>query len=146
MKECILVSQCLLGENTKYNGGNNYIKEIEFLKRNYEIIPVCPEVMGGLSTPRNPSEIQGDRVVSSAGVDVTKEFNKGAEAALELVKKYNIKIAVLKESSPSCGSKTIYDGSFQGKKILGSGVTTTLLKLHGVRVYSEHNMGELYGK
>lgn len=146
MKEYILVSQCLLGENTKYNGGNNYIKEIDFLKGNYEIIPVCPEVMGGLSTPRNPSEILGNRVVSSAGVDVTKEFNKGAEIALELVKKYNIKIAVLKESSPSCGSQIIYDGTFQGKKIAGSGITTTLLKKHGVRIYSEKNIGELYGK
>jgi len=141
--ECLLVSSCFAGYNTKYNGKNNKLEMIEKLSTKYKLIYVCPEVVGGLSIPRNPSEILGDKVISNKGVDVTNEYNKGANCALYLVKKYNITKALLKESSPSCGSNTVYDGTFSGTKIKGMGVTASLLTKHGVKIYSENNIEEL---
>ena len=141
--ENILVSACLLGENCKYNGGNNFNEKVALLKEKYNIIHICPESDGGLPTPRIPSEIQGNRVVNKEGLDVTKEYNKGALIALELAKKHNCRIAVLKEKSPSCGSKFIYDGSFTGTKIASSGVTTKLLRDNGLLVYSEDEVDKL---
>lgn len=141
--EYLLVSSCFAGYNTKYNGKNNKIDIIDELSKKYKLIYVCPEVVGGLSTPRNPSEILGDKVISNKGVDVTKEYNKGANCALYLVKKYNITKALLKESSPSCGSNTIYDGTFSGTKIKGMGITSRLLTENGVKIYSEKNVEEL---
>ena len=143
MKEYILVSSCILGENTKYNGKNNYHPLIEEIKEKYNIVKVCPEEMGGLSTPRNPSEIIGDKVVSSTGVDVTNEFVSGGNIAVELVKKYNIKLAIMKDGSPSCGSLKIYDGTFSGTKIDGMGIAIRMLKELGVKVYTEDNFYEL---
>ncbi|MGM9970543.1 MAG: DUF523 domain-containing protein [Anaeroplasma sp.] len=141
--ENILVSSCLLGYNTKYNGKSNYNEKIEELKSKYNLILVCPEVVGGLSIPRLPSEIKDNRVININNEDVTINYNKGANIALLLVKKYNIKKAVLKEKSPSCGSNTIYDGSFSGTKINGMGVTARLLKEYGVEIFSENNFDEL---
>ena len=141
--ENILVSACLLGENCKYNGGNNFNEKVALLKQKYNIIPICPESDGGLPTPRIPSEIQGNRVVNKEGLDVTKEYNKGALIALELAKKHHCRIAVLKEKSPSCGSKFIYDGTFTGTKIAASGVTTKLLSDNGILVYSEDEVDKL---
>lgn len=141
--ENILVSSCIYGNNTKYNGLNNYNPLIEKIKKKYNVILICPEVMGGLSTPRNPSEIKENKVYSNTGVDVTKEYNKGAQIALELVKKYNITKAILKESSPSCGSNLIYDGSFSGKKINGMGITARLLVENGIEIYNENQIEEL---
>lgn len=140
MKEKILVSGCLLGKNTKYNGNNNYVRDIERLKEKYDLILVCPEVAGGLSIPRKPSEVVGTSVLSSEGKNVTESFNKGALTALYLVKKYHITRAVLKESSPSCGSHFIYDGTFTGKKIIGRGITAKLLMDNGVKVFSEKEL------
>ena len=134
--ECLLVSSCFAGYNTKYNGKNNKLEMIEKLSTKYKLIYVCPEVVGGLSIPRNPSEILGDKVISNKGVDVTKEYNKGANCALYLVKKYNITKALLKESSPSCGSNTVYDGTFSGKKINGKGITTRIFLENGIDVIS----------
>ena len=105
--EYLLISSCLLGNNVKYNGKNNYIKEVELLKNKYNLIVICPEVMGGLSIPRIPSEILNDKVINKEGIDVTSNFIKGKDEAIKLVKKYNIKKALLKEGSPSCGSKYI---------------------------------------
>lgn len=141
--ENILVSSCLLGYNTKYNGKSNYNEKIEELKSKYNLILVCPEVVGGLSIPRLPSEIKDNRVININNEDVTINYNKGANIALLLVKKYNIKKAVLKEKSPSCGSNTIYDGSFSGTKINGMGVTARLLKEYGVEIFSENNFDKL---
>lgn len=141
--ENILVSACLLGENCKYNGKNNLNAKVLELKKKFSIIPICPEVMGGLPTPRVPSEIQGDKVINKEGKDVTKEYNRGALLALELAKKHNCKIAILKEKSPSCGSKFIYDGTFTGTKILDNGVTAKLLRLNGILVYSEDEIDKL---
>lgn len=142
-KEYILVSSCLIGLNTKYNGGNNYTQNIEKLREKYEVITFCAEQEGGLPTPRIPSEINGDKVINKEGKDVTKEFNLGAQKCLELVKKYGIKIAVLKESSPSCGSSNIYDGTFTGTKVLGMGFTAKLLSQNDVKIYTEKNFTEL---
>lgn len=138
--ENLLVSGCLLGENTKYNGKNNYIPLIEKIKEKYNIIVICPEVMGGLSIPRDPSEISGNKVINNKMKDVTFEYNKGAEIALELAIKNNCKKALLKEKSPSCGVNYIYDGTFSGNIICGMGITTKLLVSNNIDVYSENEI------
>ncbi len=141
MKEKILVSSCLLGNNVKYNGGNNYCPLIEKVKEQFDIITVCPEVSGGLPIPRFPSEIQSNnKVVNNQSTDVTKEYQKGANIALELCKKHNIKIAILKEKSPSCGTHFIYNGDFDGTVIEGQGITTNLLIKNDIKVYSENEI------
>lgn len=134
MKEKILVSACLLGVDCKYNGGNNYSEEVmEFLK-DYEIIPICPEIMGGLQTPRPASEIKENKVININNEDVTANFKKGAEEALKLAKLLGVKKALLKKKSPSCGSGEIYDGTFSGTLISGDGITTQLLKENDIEV------------
>ena len=143
MKEKIIVSSCILGNNTKYNGGNNYNPLIEKIKEKYDIIIICPEVMGGLSTPRDPSEIKGDSVINNKGIDVTFEFNKGANIAYELALKHNIKKAILKDGSPSCGSIKIYDGTFSGNKITGQGVAVKRLKELGIDIFTENEIEKL---
>ena len=135
----IMVSACLLGDNVKYDGSNNKnTKLIEFLN-DYEIIKVCPEVLGGLSIPRVPAEIQNNKVINKEGIDVTKEYLSGARKALEIAKKNNIKIAILKKNSPSCGSNKIYDGTFSHKLIESDGITVKLLKENGIKVFDEDN-------
>jgi len=139
-KEKILVSACLLGINCKYSGDNNLNnKIIEYLK-DKEVIPICPEQLGGLKTPRIASEIVGDKVINREGQDVTKEYKKGAEESLYIAKLLGVKKALLKESSPSCGSNTIYDGTFTGNKINGIGITAKLLKENGIEVISENEV------
>ena len=139
----ILISACLLGINCKYNGKNNYNSLIEKLKEKYILIPICPEQMGGLSTPRNPSEIKGDKVISSAGDDVTTNFIAGANKALDIAKKDNISIAILKEGSPSCGSNYIYDGTFTKTKVDEMGITARLLKNNNIKIYNENERESL---
>ena len=135
--EKILVSACLLGVDCKYNGGNNYNEKImEFLK-DKEIIPICPEIMGGLPTPRVPSERKEDKVITKEGVDVTKNFQKGAEETLKLAKLLGVKKALLKAKSPSCGYQKIYDGTFSDTLIDGNGVTTELLLKEGFTILTE---------
>ena len=129
MKEYIAVSACLLGVNCKYDGTNNYNKKIEELIKGKTVLPICPEVFGGLSTPRNPSEEQDDgRIIMDNKKDVTKEFKLGALRTLEFLKKLNCKCVVLKNGSPSCGNYT-YDGTFNHVKRMDKmGVTAKLLK------------------
>ena len=133
-KEKILVSACLLGVNCKYNGGNNASDEIDEFLKDYEIIPICPEIMGGLTTPRPPAEQIGDKVITQEGIDVTKQYIKGAKECLYLAKKYNVKKALLKLKSPSCGYKQVYDGTFTHTLIDKNGVTAELLKNNGVEI------------
>lgn len=140
MKEKLLISSCLYGLNTKYSGGNNKISKIKELEEKYKLILACPEVLGGLSTPRDPSEQMKDKVFSNKGLDVTDNFNLGASKTLEIIKKHKIKKALLKESSPSCGSNLIYDGTFSGTKINGLGVTAKLLKENGITIYNENEI------
>ena len=143
--ESLLVSACLLGFNCKYSGGNNAMPEdvISALSAKYRLIPVCPETAGGLSTPRDPSERQGDRVISQTGRDVTAEYRRGAETALSLAEKYGCTAALMKENSPSCGSGTIYDGTFSHVVIPGDGTAAELLKANGIRVIGESRVSEL---
>ena len=145
----ILVSACLAGENVKYSGGNNEVPWLcQWIAQHKEqVLLVCPEVMGGLSVPRLPAEIQRHGtnpedccVVNKAEEDVTAQFRLGAEKVLALVKEHHITAAVLKESSPSCGSSTVYNGTFSGIKIPGSGVTASLLMENGVKVISEKDV------
>lgn len=133
-KDKILVSACLLGVNCKYNGGNNGADEIDEFLKDYEIIPICPEIMGGLTTPRCPAEQLGDKVITEEGVDVTKQYIRGANECLYLAKKYNVKKALLKLRSPSCGYGKVYDGTFTHTLIEKNGVTAELLKNNGIEI------------
>ena len=141
--EKILISACLVGDKCKYDGHTNYTPLIKDLLEKYELVPFCPEVEGGLPTPRKPSERKGDRVINNADKDVTRNFQLGAEKALNICKYLNIKIAILKENSPSCGVNQIYDGNFKNKLIKGEGVTTELLRKNGIAVYNENQIEEL---
>ena len=140
-KERILVSACLLGVNCRYDGKNGENGDILSLMESYELIPVCPEQLGGMETPRKPSERQksdgGVSVKNSAGEDVTEYYVKGAEETLKIARLYGCRYAILKERSPSCGSDLIYDGTFSGNKIPGEGVTAELLKKNGITVTGE---------
>lgn len=138
----ILVSACLYGLCTRYDGNNCILKNKTFSewKNRGMLIPVCPEEMGGLSTPRNPSEITGDKVMTSSGEDVTCFFRRGADKALETAKKNNVVFAVLKDGSPSCGCKNIYDGSFSGNKTAGTGIFARKLLENGYLVFSENDI------
>ena len=130
----ILVSACLLGENCKYNGKNNYNARVADYVAGHEVIPVCPEVLGGLTTPRDPSEIVEGVVTSCLGKNVDRQFRDGAQEALRIAKENGIDLAVLQSRSPSCGVNQIYDGSFTGKLIPGQGVFAKLLREKGFRV------------
>lgn len=143
--ENLLVSACLMGYECKYCGGSNILPEGELcaLRAKYRLIPVCPESAGGLSTPRDPSERLGDKVVSIRGRDVTEQYNKGAAAALYLVERYGCKAALLKARSPSCGKGLIYDGTFTGTLVPGDGVTTQRLQSSGITVYNEDETTEI---
>lgn len=130
----IAVSACLLGENCKYNGGNNYSeKVIEYIK-GHEVVPVCPEVLGGLPIPRESAEIVNGKVSHKDGTSVDKEFRRGAETALKIIKEQQVDFVILQSRSPSCGVNTIYDGSFSGKIISGQGVFANLLQKNGIKV------------
>ncbi|MCF7911280.1 MAG: DUF523 domain-containing protein [Candidatus Cloacimonetes bacterium] len=138
--EKILISACLAGMNCKYDGGNNLHPEIIKLVESGAAILICPEQMGGLPTPRLPAEIIGDSVFNNIGEDVTAQFAKGATETLRLAKLYGITKAILKERSPSCGVHYIYDGTFSGTKIKGSGLTCLLLQAHGIKISSEEEL------
>ena len=130
----ILVSACLVGENCKYNGKNNYNEKLcEFLK-NHQVVTVCPEVLGGLPTPRIPSEIVNGEVLNKEGISVDKEFRLGAEKAFQIAMDEKVDLAILQSRSPSCGVKEIYDGTFSKTKIPGSGVFARMLIEAGVKV------------
>lgn len=139
MRKKIAVSSCLLGINCKYNGLSNYNEAIIKLQDEYELIPICPEVLGGLSTPRIPAERVGDKVINKEKADVTNNYHLGALKALERLKKENINIAILKSKSPSCGKGFIYDGTFSSSLIEGNGVTTDLFLDNGITVVNEFN-------
>ncbi len=139
----ILVSACLLGENCKYDGNNNFNKNVLKLKEYFNIIPVCPEVFGGLPIPRTPSEVCGNRVVTSDGADVTAAFADGAERTLYIAQEKNCPAALLKERSPSCGCGRIYDGSFTSNLVDGNGITAELLIKNDIRVFGESQIDKL---
>ncbi|HKI59405.1 MAG TPA: DUF523 domain-containing protein [Mariprofundaceae bacterium] len=140
----ILVSACLLGEKVRYDGGDSrQAGLLETWQAEGRVIPLCPEVAGGLPVPRAPAEIQADgRIINIEHEDVTDAFERGAQKALELCKLHQIEIAILKEGSPSCGSSLINNGNFDHTKIPGQGITTQLLEAHGVRVFSENELNQ----
>ena len=139
----LLVSACLLGVSCRYDGKAKLQPGMEALARKYELIPVCPEQLGGMATPRVPSERVGEKVISREGADVTHHFAKGAEEAFRIGQLLRCDGALLKERSPSCGSGTIYDGSFTGGLTPGDGVFAQLLKEKGIPVYGETDIPAL---
>ena len=141
----ILVSACLLGIACKYSGGDNACPALlqALQQSGHTLIPVCPEVYGGLPTPRPPAEICGQRVVTREGADVSAAYRRGAEAVLELARLTGAEAAVLKERSPSCGSGAVYDGTFSGTLTAGWGAAAGLLREQGIRVLGESRLEEL---
>lgn len=143
----ILISSCFLGERVRYNGVVKPLesKLLEQWRKQGRLIAICPEVISGLPVPRSPAEIDQNtkQVITIESIDVTEKFDKGARIALRLCQQHNIQLALLKESSPSCGSNTIYDGMFRQQKIIGEGVTTQLLRKHGIKVFCENSITEL---
>lgn len=152
----IIISSCLAGLATRYDGRDNFQEGIAKLLKEGKAVLVCPEQLGGLPTPRPPAEIVGGngedvlegkaKVMTSGGIDVTEEFIRGAEQTLKTAQAVNAKSAILKESSPSCGSNLIYDGTYSKTKQPGFGVTAALLRRHGIEVYSELNFKQLLEK
>jgi len=146
IKEKLLISACLMGDNVKYDGGNNLIEELEELSKKFEFIPVCPEVMGGMTIPRMPCEITSFnplKIENEFGINMADHFLDGARQTLALAQQHGVKYALLKSNSPSCGNKNIYDGTFSGKLIEQSGVTAKFLLDHGIKVYNEDEICQL---
>lgn len=139
----ILVSACLLGIDCRYDGKNCYNEKIQDLRKYANLIPICPEQMGGLTTPRVPAEIVGHNLINKEGIDVSSNYQKGASIALKIAHINNCEYALLKQKSPSCGCGLIYDGTFTGKVIEGDGNTTKLLKENGIICYSDEEINEL---
>ena len=140
----LLVSACLMGNYCRFDGSTNGLaKELRKLMARHHFIPVCPEQLGGLPTPRAPAERCGDRVVSNKGEDVTAAYDKGAQEALRLARCFNCRYAILKSRSPSCGSQKVYDGTFSGTLVPGMGVTAQLLSENGITVLDETQLDQL---
>ncbi|MGN1328776.1 MAG: DUF523 domain-containing protein [Eubacterium sp.] len=139
----ILVSACLLGENCKYNGGNNKNDDVIKLSEKHTLIPVCPEKLAGLAIPREPCEVIDGKVSNKIGEDVTEAFYDGAEKTLYVAEESGCQIAVMKERSPSCGFGKIYDGTFTSKIVNGNGITSDLLYKNGITVIGETQLEKL---
>lgn len=139
----ILISACLLGARCRYDGAGKAHPDAVELAKKHELVPVCPEQLGGLATPRTPAERQGDLVVTACGADVTEQYRRGAEESLRLCRLLGCEAAVLKERSPSCGSGQVYDGTFSKSLTEGDGVTAALLKENGIPVYGESDIKKL---
>ena len=146
MRAKILISACLLGERVRYHGGDALVSH-PLLRRWQDegrLVPLCPEVIGGLTTPRPAAEIMttadGRRVLTAVGIDVTDAFERGADAAAAACQAAGIRIAVLKDGSPSCGSRSVYDGTFSGRRVAGQGVTAARLTAAHVKVFTEQEI------
>ena len=145
MREKVLISACLAGINCKFNGENNLLDGgiLDEISKRYHLLFICPEVFGGLGTPREPAEMKDGLVVTKTAKDVSENFKFGAEICLKIAKLNGCKKAILKARSPSCGSGQIYDGSFTKKLIFGDGIAAKLLKENGILVFSEDEIGRL---
>ena len=142
----ILVSACLLGLPCRYDGKSVPCEQVMALAAEHTLIPICPEQMGGLPTPRPPAERVGDRVINDRGIDVTEQYERGARCALKLCQLYGCTHAILKEKSPSCGHGVIYDGSFSRTLTAGEGVCAALLAENGITVMGESDIPSLLSK
>lgn len=142
-KPNLLISECLCGVCCRYDGDHNRIECLEELKNVYNLVPVCPEVLGGLLTPRCPTERVGNRVQTKNGTDVTEQFKRGATLALAIAIEKNCRCALLKAKSPSCGYGELYDGTFTRTLVKGVGVTSELLLQHDIQIYTEKNVAAL---
>lgn len=138
-----LVSACLCGVACRWDGQAATVERLVALRRQGLALAVCPEVDGGLPTPRPPCELRNGRAVTRDGEDLTAHFQVGAAHALRLAQQHNIRLAILKERSPSCGSTEVYDGTFSGTRVPGAGITAALLQAHGIRVVGEENFEEM---
>lgn len=141
----VLISACLIGEPVRYDGKSNFIESdiLALWQAQNILLPICPEVCGGLETPRPPAEIHANGLIKTqSGIDVTVEFERGAEFTLQQALKHNIKIAILTEKSPSCGSHFIYDGTFSRSLISGQGITAQLLEKNGIKVFNQFELVE----
>ena len=138
----IMVSACLAGENCKYNGGNNRNEKVQQLMSEHEVITVCPEQMGGLPTPRVPSEVKEGIVTARDGRNVDREFRTGAAKCLEIALREQPNLIVMQSRSPSCGVKQRYDGSFTGKLVDAPGVTAQLLMENGFRCVDVEDLSD----
>ena len=139
----IMVSACLLGDNCKYNSGNNRSPELLHLLSGHKVIPVCPEVLGGLPTPRVPAEIVNGTVINREGVSVDDAFRRGAKKALEMARQEKPDLIILQSRSPSCGVKEIYDGTFSGKLVPGHGIFAEMALQAGFRVIDAEDAPEI---
>ncbi len=135
-----LCSACLLGIKCRYNGQSALNKKVARLLKKEKLLSVCPEVLGGLPIPRDQAEIKNNRVITKSNKDITSYFEKGAREVLKIAKLFDIKEAILKQRSPSCGCGQIYDGTFSGKTIKADGITAALLKENGIKVISEEDL------
>lgn len=140
--EKILISACLVGDKTRYDGKGNRHPLLDRLLEHFELVPFCPEVEGGLKIPRDPAEIKDDKVVTKEGRDVTFQYETGAEKAFNICLYLGIRYAILADHSPSCGSTRIYDGKFQGRLINGEGITTRYLKAKGITIIPDSKVEE----
>lgn len=139
----VAVSACLVGKNTKYNGKNNYNEAVMKYLLDKEYVTICPEVIGGLPTPRVPSERKGNKVINKMGEDVTINFFDGTQKEIEKLLKENINIIIVKEKSPSCGYKQIYDGTFTNTLTEGNGVFVDLALQNGFIIYTEKDIEKM---
>lgn len=142
-REIILVSACLLGAKVRYDGKTKKEPLAQELLNYYDIIPICPEMDGGLDCPRPAGELKDGKVFDQKGKDLSAYYRRGASLAQEIARSKHIKMAVLKDNSPSCGSTQVHDGSFSGRLIMGSGLTAAALKEIGVKIYTENNLADL---
>lgn len=139
----ILVSACLLGVECRYSGDGLFNADVYKLKEKHNLIPVCPEQLGGLPTPRNPVEIKKGKVYDKNENEFTVQFQQGAEEVLKIAKLLDCSVAILKSNSPSCGYGKVYDGTFQGNLIQGNGITASKLKENGIQIFTEKNIDEI---
>lgn len=139
----LLISSCLLSNKVRWDGKILNIPNIDKLSKYFNLIPICPEVDSGLSIPRLPSEIKDNKVINANNEDITSYFIKGSNIAFDIAKKYNVKYALLKDKSPSCGSSLIYDGSFKGITKSGEGFTTNKLNKLNIKIYNENQIDQL---
>lgn len=145
-KEKLLISSCLMGEKVRYDGDDNLLDDIKILSDKYQLIPFCPEIASGMMVPRAKCEIKNInplKIINEFGIDMTDFFIDGAKQTLHICINNNIKLALLKSKSPSCGNENIYDGTFTNQLIKGQGITANILFQNNIKVYNENQIGDL---